>query len=1193
MTHPGLKSRRPAFSRLFAKAHMHVLARLAALRLRRRPGGPYEGAAGGALGRLLRRPRVARGVKIAGVLAVVAALAMGGLWWRLGSGPIPLDIVSPWLMSSLEQRLGGGHRIEFGGTQIERDEDGRTAIRIRDIVVRAADGGVVANAPKADVGVSGMGLLTGTVQAERISLIGAVMSVRIEPDGQVRLFSGDENHPLAKAPVAVSPGRRSAPALAGGHAGGGGAAPAERSLADTFNLFLNWVEGLDAFGLDGRGLTEVGLRSGTLVVDDRRAAKKWTFENINMSLTRPREGGVAFAVNSSGSDGPWSLTATVTPRGGGLRSVEAVLRDFSPRDLLLAMRFDDAGMSADMPISAILRADIGADGVPTRAEARIIAGAGHFGDLNEPENRVLVDEANLTLQWDAARRQINIPIEIFAGGSRITLLARAEAPREPDGAWNLGIVRGLIILGSRERTREAPLIIDRIALRARIDPTRRRIDLDQGDFTGMAAGIAMSGTIDYSEAEPRLAIGLAGTRMTALSLMRIWPVFIAPDVRAWVATSLLAGTVERVVIATNAPIPTLKKGGPPIPDDGLSIEMKITGATLRPVNSLPDIRESDVSVRISGRNAVVEVGRGVAELASGRKLTLAGGHFEVPDTDPKRPPARIRMRVDAPVDAVAEFITLAPINEPAGALFDPATSRGAAGATINLAFPVARDVSRPEVTYQIDAEITNFAAERFVRGQKAEAASLRVTATPQALQARGDMRIGGMPASVEYRKPVGATEAEIRVQATMDDAARARFGVETGNAVSGPLPVKLTGKLGDRDNRFAVDLDLLQVKVNDLVPGWNKAAGKPGRASAVIIDRPQGVRFEDIVIDGSGTSIRGAVELDSEGEIISANLPTFALSDGDKASVKADRASDGTLRVIVRGDVFDGRGFVKASMKSTPDKKSAAARDIDLDLRVGAIAGYNGEALRALELRMMRRAGQIRNFAVNAKIGREATLLGELRVRGGRSVIYVETDDAGALFRFSDTYPRMVGGQMWVTMDPPTADLAPQDGVLNIRDFTVRGEAALDRVASSAPATADSGPRVAPGAGVQFSRARVDFTRTSGKLALREGLVWGPAVGATIEGQVDYGRDDVRLRGTFVPAYALNNMIARIPIVGIFLGGSQNEGLLGITYEVAGTPSAPVLRVNPMSAVAPGFLRKIFEFRGGDDRAAAPPVPDR
>jgi hypothetical protein len=194
-------------------------------------------------------------------------------------------------------------------------------------------------------------------------------------------------------------------------------------------------------------------------------------------------------------------------------------------------------------------------------------------------------------------------------------------------------------------------------------------------------------------------------------------------------------------------------------------------------------------------------------------------------------------------------------------------------------------------------------------------------------------------------------------------------------------------------------------------------------------------------------------------------------------------------------------------------------------------------------------------------------------------VIYFETQDAGALFRFTDVYPRMMGGQMWVAMDPPGPDATPQEGLLNIRDFAIKGEAALDRVVSGAPSSQNTG--------VEFSRMRVEFNRRPGKLTIRDGVVRGPIVGATIEGQLDYLKNEVHMRGTFVPLYGLNNVFGQLPIVGLFLGGS-NEGLVGITYEVVGQPGAPVLRVNPISAVAPGLLRKFFEFPGSNgatDRA--------
>ena len=116
---------------------------------------------------------------------------------------------------------------------------------------------------------------------------------------------------------------------------------------------------------------------------------------------------------------------------------------------------------------------------------------------------------------------------------------------------------------------------------------------------------------------------------------------------------------------------------------------------------------------------------------------------------------------------------------------------------------------------------------------------------------------------------------------------------------------------------------------------------------------------------------------------------------------------------------------------------------------------------------------------------------------------------------------------------------------------------------------------------VAFSALRAEFTRQSGQLSIRDGVVKGPAIGATIEGSIDSVTNQVRMSGTFVPMYGLNNMFGQIPVLGLFLGGGSNEGLIGVTYEVVGTPAQPVLRVNPISAMAPGVLRKIFEFNTG------------
>jgi len=165
------------------------------------PGRREWGRVRRGLVRFARRPRV-RQVFWGGALGfAIIVVAMVGLWWRLSVGPIEVPIATPWLKAAIEDNFGGKRTVSVGGTQLERDEQGRTSLRITDIVVRDADGTVVANAPKAEVGIAGLSLLTGKIRARSLNLVGAELAVRIESDGTVTVFAGADKRPLASATV--------------------------------------------------------------------------------------------------------------------------------------------------------------------------------------------------------------------------------------------------------------------------------------------------------------------------------------------------------------------------------------------------------------------------------------------------------------------------------------------------------------------------------------------------------------------------------------------------------------------------------------------------------------------------------------------------------------------------------------------------------------------------------------------------------------------------------------------------------------------------------------------------------------------------------------------------------------------------------------------------------------------------------
>ena len=134
---------------------------------------------------------------------------------------------------------------------------------------------------------------------------------------------------------------------------------------------------------------------------------------------------------------------------------------------------------------------------------------------------------------------------------------------------------------------------------------------------------------------------------------------------------------------------------------------------------------------------------------------------------------------------------------------------------------------------------------------------------------------------------------------------------------------------------------------------------------------------------------------------------------------------------------------------------------------------------------------------------------------------------------------------MSIAMDPPSAQNPAQQGVLNVRDFTIHDEAQLQRAVTT------NGQQQNRRNEMMFSGMRVEFTRMPGRVGLREGVVRGPLLGGTIDGVVDYARDEMHMRGTLVPLYGPNNLLGQMPLVGLFLGG-EKEGLVGITYEVVG-----------------------------------------
>lgn len=1131
-------------------------------------------------------------------IITLGILVVGVAYVLLVRGFFPFDIASPWIESALERQLGPGHKVSIGYTRLDHDETGAPVLRVERIRVYGPGGKVIANAPSAEVGLDGSSLLVGSFRARRIDLVGAETTVHVGADGRVAISAGRDATPLTAEDAAGgtqgSSSSSAAPIRSGpASAGKTGAAPAR---AEPFHYpeLVRWLDSFEKGGLDGVALSQIGLKRGTLVVEDADSGRRWTFNDINIQLARPAEGGLLFSLSSSGANAKWSLTATVAPLQDQVRAIDLVASNLAPGDIMLAAGLSGVDFLAENPLSGILRAQIAPDGRLLSANFRATAGAGSLGSSTDPEARLRIDEVQVQARFDPERKATIVdPLIIQAGANRLALSAIVEAPKGSERKWPVLIPQGVLFL-STGRPGEVPLVLDQVTARGMFDPVEQRLVIQQGNLGGSTMGGAFSGSITF-DGKPMLALGIAASQVPVSAAKRLWPALVARGTRGWALERVEHGVIDRFVVALNVPLDTIGKAGVELPDSAVRLEFSASNGAFRPAANLPLIRDAEVQGIVTGKSARVRIAKAVLDTPQGRRINLFDGVLEVPDHVPPNPNGTVRFRFEGPADAVAEMASTDLLSDAVGFRIDPATAKGSVSANVNLNLVFRHDVRGDEVTYAADGELKDFSADGVVRGHRVESVNAKVSVTATALQAKGTGKLAGSAMNFDYRKSKERREADFRVAATLDDAARARLGIDMAPWLTGPVQVQAQGRTDERENRLDVEVDLAAATVADLVPGWHKPAGRASKASFRVVEQAGRITLEDIAHTGSGTTFRGTVELDGDGAFISANLPVFHLSDGDKASLRAERTPDGTLRVAVRGDVLDARGAMR-SLTEAPTSKHAnqpkeRPHDLDLELRLGAATGHNGEVVRQLDLRLQRRNGEVRSFSLLGKIGRDASIVGELRARdGGRPVIYLTSGDAGALFRFADFYSRLYGGEAWIVIDPPSPEGTPQEGMISVREFTIRGEPALDRMQAAAPAEPldqrGGGARQPATQGVPFLRMQVDFTRTAGRFNIREGTIFGPTIGATVDGVLDFANDRVHLRGTYVPAFGINNLFGQLPIVGLFLGGPK-EGLIAITFEVVGPASSPTLRVNPMSAAAPGLLRKLFEFRAAPDTPPA------
>jgi hypothetical protein len=147
-------------------------------------------------------------------------------------------------------------------------------------------------------------------------------------------------------------------------------------------------------------------------------------------------------------------------------------------------------------------------------------------------------------------------------------------------------------------------------------------------------------------------------------------------------------------------------------------------------------------------------------------------------------------------------------------------------------------------------------------------------------------------------------------------------------------------------------------------------------------------------------------------------------------------------------------------------------------------------------------------------------------------------------------------------------------GVATLQDFRVRGAPFIAKLLQGM--TLYGLVEVAQGPGLGFIKLIAPFRLDGDVLELTDARAYSASLGMTAKGRLDIARGTADLDGTIVPAYMLNAALGNIPLIGRLFTSERGGGLFAASYTVRGPTSDPDVSVNPLSVLAPGFLRGLF-----------------
>jgi hypothetical protein len=546
----------------------------------------------------------------------------------------------------------------------------------------------------------------------------------------------------------------------------------------------------------------------------------------------------------------------------------------------------------------------------------------------------------------------------------------------------------------------------------------------------------------------------------------------------------------------------------------------------------------------------------------------------------------VDMEIGGPLGTLFDYVALEPIEMNDIVEEDKRDEvAGRAALSVGVSLPTSKDVKFEEVDVTVDGRLYEATLPAIVKGLNVTGGPLDLKVGDGQVSISGDAFLAGRPINAKWMEYIETQDkphkSKVVASFVADKGLRDHFNIDIDSWLDGALPVEIEYIEYENDDALIdVKADLSQVKVMGTPFDYIKKPGEKGAAECKVHIKNGFIHsLSDLKVSSKHIDIkRGELMFKQQGQdshLVAGRFPLFKLQENDLA-VEFEFDNARTMTLKANGPFMDVRSFL-GSKKKKKDKYDGPALKAFVD--VNKMRTHPERLIGKSKVYLaLDKKGEVQQLEMDSIAGKGDIYFRLKPNKEGKLVLRFEAEDAGETLRSFGVYDNVNGGALTVYGEANAPGKRTLYGNAEMRGFKVVNAPAIARLLSViSPAGL---PQLLSDEGIHFAKLESRFDwhlRRKGDLyVVSKGRTSGSSLGLTFEGEIDKSKSYMIIKGHIVPVSMVNDILSNIPILGDILSGGSDGGVFAATYEIEGDVKNPETKVNPLSALAPGILRRIL-----------------